>query len=344
MRSRRSRREGSEGSGTTMSDVARHAGVSSQTVSRVIGKPGLVAEETRRRVEEAIRRLDYIPNGAARNLASNSGSVVAVIIPTLSSSAFAAQVNGVVERLVERGISVVVGNTEYSLAREEEIIRGLLERRPIGFVLTGVEHSQRALALLKQSHVPVVETWDTDKRALDMAVGFSNLGAGYDVGRMLVVRGSRRVAFVGGVPAQDPRAQSRFLGLCRALEEAGLPAPFRVELDLPMTSADGIVGLDRILERAPMTDAVFFSADTLALSAVLECNRRGIRVPEQLAICGFGDYDLAALVTPSLTTVRTLPEMMGRQAAEMLLAQIDGNAPQSRSITLQHQLIRRGSA
>ncbi|MDQ0393084.1 LacI family DNA-binding transcriptional regulator [Labrys monachus] len=328
----------------TMSDVAMHAGVSAQTVSRVVGRPELVAEATRIKVQEAIRALNYIPNEAARNLASKSSRVVAVIIPTLSSSVFAAQVKGIIDLLEPRGISVVIGNSEYSMLREEQIIQTLLERRPLGFILTGLQHSPRATDLLRQSGIPVVETWDTDSRPLDLAAGFSNIAAGHEVGSLLVARGSRNVAFVGGSAKQDARANGRFVGMAQALAEAGLPPAFRVELLLPMSSQDGIRGLDEVLQRAPMTDAIFFSADMLALAALLECNRRGVRVPEQLAICGFGDYDLAALVTPALTTVKIQPDEMGMKAAELLLARLDGAPDRQKSVVLRPQLIRRGSA
>lgn len=328
----------------TMFDVAEYAGVSAQTVSRVIGKPEMVAEKTRLRVQEAIRELNYIPNEAARNLASNNSRIVAVVIPTLSSSAFAAQVKGIIDTLEQRGISVVIGNSEYSSDREETIIQSLLERRPLGFILTGLQHTASAAALLRQSQIPVIETWDTDGDPIDKAVGFSNLSAGFDVGAMLIARGARHIAFVGGRAEQDSRANSRFIGLSNAVAEAGLPPVYRVQLQLPMSSLDGVTGLDMVLQNAPMTDAIFFSADTIALPAILECNRRGIRIPDQLAICGFGDYDLAGLVTPALTTVRTKPAEMGDQAARLLLKTLDGTPAAETKIILQHQLIRRGSA
>ncbi|QGZ65596.1 substrate-binding domain-containing protein [Paraburkholderia acidisoli] len=344
MKTRKPQKEAKSSGTITMLDVAEYAGVSAQTVSRVVGNSSLVAEKTRRRVEEAIQALRYIPNDAARSLASASSRVVAVIIPTLSSSAFAAEVKGVIDALEPHKISVIIGNTEYSQAREEAILQSLLERRPIGVILTGLQHSPKVRSLLQQSGVAVIETWDTDGDPIDMAVGFSNFTAGYDVGKLLCERGSKRIAFVGGGSAQDSRAQSRYLGLCKAVKEAKLPDVHRVELSLPMSGNDGIRGLDEVLRDAPLTDAIFFSADTMALAAILECNRRGIRIPEQLAICGFGDYELAAMVTPSLTTVRTQPDEMGATAAQMLLARISESGNAKHKVVLAHQLVRRGSA
>ena len=339
------RKPGAASSGVvTMLDVARAAGVSAQTVSRVIGKADKVAVETKLKVHQAIAALGYIPNEAARNLASNSSRTVAVIIPTLASSAYAAQVSGIGEELEKRGISLIIGNSEYSLAREESLVRSLLERRPLGFIVTGLEHTATTTELLRSAGIPIVETWDTDKPAIDMAVGFSNFAAGQDVGKLLASSGAKRVAFVGGAADQDPRATSRFNGLVAGLEAGGVVSPIRVELNLPLSAADGVVGLEEVLRREPLTDAILFSVDSIALAALLECNRRGIRVPGQLSICGFGDYDLSSFVTPSLTSVRIQPSEMGRQAALLLLERFDGETNRGKSVALLHRLVRRGSA
>lgn len=344
MRTKRSRNISLNLPVVTMSDVADKAGVSPQTVSRVIGRPELVAEKTRLHVQQIIRELNYIPNEAARNLASNSSRVVAVVIPTLSSSAFAAEVKSIIDVMEKRGISVIIGNSEYSALREENIIRTLLERRPLGFILTGNNHTPVAEELLRASSLPIVETWDTDREAIDMATGFSNIAAGRAVGDLFVARGAKRIAFVGGGATQDPRASARFEGLAEAIAAAGLSPACRVELTMPMNTQDGVIGMDEVLRQQPLTDAIFFSADSLALAALLECNRRGIRVPDQLAICGFGDFDLASFVSPALTTVRIQPDAMGERAAHMLLSRLDGAKSEKRTIVLDHQLIRRGTA
>jgi len=344
MRTKRSRNISLTAAVVTMSDVADKAGVSPQTVSRVIGRPELVAEKTRLHVQQVIRELNYIPNAAARNLASNNSRVVAVVIPTLSSSAFAAEVKSIIDVMEKSGISVIIGNSEYSAQREENIIRTLLERRPLGFILTGNTHTAAAEQMLRTSGLPVVETWDTDRRALDMATGFSNIAAGRDVGELFVARGAKRIAFVGGGATQDPRASARFEGLSQALSAAGLAPACRVEMTMPMSTEDGVAGMDEALRRQPLTDAIFFSADSLALAALLECNRRGIRVPDQLAICGFGDFDLASFVSPALTTVRIQPAEMGERAAQMLLRRLNGDESEPVMIALGHQLIRRGTA
>ena len=329
-----------------MADVARVAGVSSQTVSRVILRPDLVTEPTRLKVQNAIRRLGYIPNAAARSLAANSSRTVVVIIPALTSSSYAFQVASTMAALEPHGISTVVGYSDYSREREESLVHSLLQYRPLGFILTGLDHTTRCAELLRTSGATVIETWSVDGDPIDMAVGFSNVDAGRDVAKVFLERGTRRVAFVGGT---DARAALRAKGLDMALTEAGLPPVLRLEYPAPMDASVGITGLVEMCVNGPRPDAILFSADFLALAALYECQRRGIRVPDDVAVCGFGDHELSPLSVPGLTTVKLFPEEMGRLSAEILLNRIRTSAGPTRNdtnrvITLQHQIVRRGSA
>ncbi|MCD2185020.1 LacI family DNA-binding transcriptional regulator [Rhizobium sp. GN54] len=330
--------------GVRMVDVARRAGTSTQTVSRVLSRPELVADETRKLVEQAIRDLNYIPNSAARLLASSVSHIVAVIIPSLSATVYAQEVHHIVRVLEEHSFSVVIGHSDYSELREERLVQSFLERRPDGFILTGTQHTDLTRQLLRNSGVPVVETFDGDNAAMDTSIGFSNFEAGRRVAELFLSRGLTRIAYVGGRRDQDFRSNARFDGLRSRLNEEGLAPVARVELTLPMPAGDGVRGLDRVLAIDPLTQAIFFSADNLAISALLECNRRGIRVPEQLAICGFGNYDFADAVVPSLTTVSVPFEEIGVLAANAILARLDGTTKGPSQTIVPLQLLRRGSA
>lgn len=342
----RNGREGGRGRRPTqvrMIDVARLAGVSAQTVSRALGRPELVTETTRKVVQRAIERLNYIPNGAARNLASRSSRTVAIIIPILSTSVYAEEVSQAMRVLEAQDYSLLIGDNEYSLEREEQLIQSFLERRPEAIILTGTEHSQRARRLLKESGIITVETWSLDAPPLDLAVGFSNVATGLSVGRHLVARGYRSIGFVGGAADQDFRGHARYLGLANALKEAGYPKPADIGLQMPLRYGDGVAGLERLLSVHPETDAVFFSANSLALNALLEFRRRGVEVPKRLAICGFGDYDLADTVQPRLTTVQIPTARMGELAAQLVLERIAGRKASSRVIDVGFRLLIRDS-
>lgn len=336
-------RPGRQTTQVRMIDVARMAGVSAQTVSRALSRPELVTAATRQVVQRAIERLNYIPNGAARNLASRSSRTVAIIIPILSTSVYAEEVSQAMRVLEAQGYSLLIGDNEYSLEREEQLIQSFLERRPEAIILTGTEHSPRARRLLKQSGIITVETWNLDSPPLDLAVGFSNIATGLGVGRHLVARGYRAIGFVGGAPDQDFRGHARYLGLVRALKEAGHPKPPEVRLKMPLRFGDGVAGLERLLAAHPATDAVFFSADSLALNALLEFRRRGVEVPKRLAICGFGDYDLADTVQPRLTTVQIPAARMGELAAQLVLDRIAGRKVPDRILDVGFRLVIRDS-
>lgn len=330
--------------GVKMQDVARLAGTSTQTVSRVLSRPELVAEPTRKMVEQAIRDLNYIPNSAARALASSASRIVAVVIPSLSATVYAQEVHHIVRVLEERSFSVLIGHSDYSERREERLVQSFLERRPDALILTGTQHTDLTRRLLAQSGVPIVETFDADNPAMDISVGFSNFEAGRTVAELFRSRGLTRIAYVGGRSDQDFRSNKRFDGLCDRLAEEGLAPVARIELTLPMPIGDGVRGLDQVLAIDPLTEAIFFSADTLAISALLECNRRGVRVPEQLSICGFGNYDFADAVMPALTTVAVPFDEIGALAAEAVLRRLEGDARQASNIVVPLHLIRRGSA
>ena len=330
--------------GIRMDDVAKLAGVSAQTVSRVISRPELVTETTRRVVEHAIFELNYIPNEAARHLASNRSRTVVAIIPTLSTSVYAEEVKQIMSVLEAEGFTTLLGNSEHSIEREEHLIASFLQRRPDAFILTGLRHSSRSKRLLRASGVPIVETWESDGTPLDMAVGFSNIAAGNAMGAYLLERGLRKIGFVGGAFDVDNRARQRHAGFSRALRAAGLVPTATIELPMPTSTSDGILGLDLLLKQAPDVEAIFFSADGLAIPALLECERRGLRIPQQLAICGFGDYDLATIVNPQLTTVHVNAGTMGSRAAELILNRLNGRSNNINKLDIGFQLMERGSA
>lgn len=330
--------------GARMVDVARRAGTSTQTVSRALSRPELVSEATRKLVEAAVRELNYIPNSAARLLASTASGIVAVIIPSLSATVYAREVDQIIRVLEPASFSVMIGHSDYSEGREERLIQSFMERRPDGFILTGTQHTELARELLKNSGVPVVETFDGDNPAIDISVGFSNFEAGRKVGDLFRSRGLTRIAYVGGRMEQDFRSNARFDGLESRLNEDGLAPVARIQLKLPMSARDGVAGLDQVLTLDPLTQAIFFSADAIAISALLECNRRGIRVPDQLALCGFGNYDLADATMPALTTVAVPFEKIGELAATAILDRINDRVEEPLRMILPLQLLRRGSA
>ena len=343
---RRRSRAGSSTRSVTMLDVGRAAGVSAQTVSRVLSRPEEVSEETRRRVERAIAETGYVPNLAASHLASNRSRTIAAILPVISTSVFSDTLRAAAARLNPAGYQLIVGYTDYREEREEDVVRSFIQRRPDGFLIVGTLHTPGTSQLLRSYGAPVVETWDWDDTPLDTLVGFSNREATADVVRYLVERGHRALAFAGSLSPGDARAARRLEGFRQGVMTLLPDEPVRI-VDLPgreISMDTGVALLDATLERFPEVTALVFATDVFATAAILAAQRRGIAVPDTLAITGFGDFDLSRHLVPSLTTVSVDIDAIGTRAADLLLTRLGGEPVESRTVDVGYRIISRESA
>ncbi|PLZ02926.1 GntR family transcriptional regulator [Burkholderia sp. WAC0059] len=311
---------------STLEDVARKSGVSAMTVSRALNRPELVSATTRDRVWQAVEEIGYIPNLLAGALASNRSRLVAVMLPTMANSIFAGYIQALTERLAAAGYQVMLGLTNYSFETEEALLATVISRRPDGIVLTGTQHSARSLKLLGAAKIPVVETWDKVQAPLDMLVGFSHFDVGRDTAGYLLDRGYRRFGLLW---LDDVRGTLRREGFMQALAQRGI-APAGVSVvAAPASQQLGREGLDELLRQDPSIDAIVCSSDELAFGVLAEANRRGIRMPDDLALMGYGDLSAAAHTYPSLTTVKVNSATIGAKAAEVLLARLQPSDPSS---------------
>jgi LacI family gluconate utilization system Gnt-I transcriptional repressor len=319
-------RPGRVGLGATMDDVAALAGVTKMTVSRVLRQPDRVHPETRARVTKAIDRLGYIPNRVAGSLTRGRSGLVAAIVPTLRHSLFADTLEGIGDVLAENGIGLIVAASSYRPDLEEMHIRAVLERRPDALVLTGLTHTPDARTLLQSVGIPVVETWESRDRPIDMAVGFSNREAAHAMTVALIESGYRRIAFVNGPSETNERALHRAQGYAEAIAAHGLPSlPVHVvEPEEPIRPETGAHALDALLAGDPSIDAVFFTSDVYAVGALLACRERGIAVPERIGIAGFHDLDVGRIVSPQLTTVHVPALEIGQKTGAVIAARLAG--------------------
>ncbi|MBV1705547.1 MAG: LacI family DNA-binding transcriptional regulator, partial [Hyphomicrobiales bacterium] len=287
-----------------MQSVARLAGVSAMTVSRALKDSSSVAEATRDRILTVVREVGYVPDATARVFATRRSGFVAALVPSLDNSNFADTVRGMTERFDAAGLQMLIGDTEYSLEREEELVAAFLMRRPEAIVLTGGVHSDRTRRLLESADAPIVETWDLPARPLGDVVGFSNEAAGAAMVRHLHAVGRRRPGFVGGATNFDTRGAERRAGFKKAARALGLAADRVVLVGRPPVTMDqGAEALDAMLARWPDVDAIACVSDLSAFGVLAQCQRRGIDVPGRIAIAGFGDFDVARCCHPRLTTI-----------------------------------------
>ena len=324
-------------------EVARLAAVAPITVSRALSIPEAVAPATRERIMEAVALLGYIPNRVAGSLSSNQTRMIGAIIPSFQGSKATDFTDGMAQVLRSRGYQLLLGGSNFSMDEEERLILEFLSRRADGIYLTGTTHTQRARHLLKESQVPVVEIASLDGEHIDMVVGFSNYDAALQMIRYLAGCGYRKVAFFGMPTKDNERQGARAAAYRRGVEELGLDADPALMAEIPMDLASAAAAFSSLIQRRPDVEALFCASDLLAVGALFECQRRGIRVPEEFGIAGFDNIELAEYVQPALTTVRLPHQSIGARAAELLLDRIAGKPVGGSVVDMGFEIVVRGS-
>lgn len=326
----------------TMADVATAAGVSQITVWRALNSPDKVSHDTRTSIARAIEHTGYVPDLTARSLVSQRSRLAAAIVPNIQDPVFGGIIQKLSDRLEEREFQLLLGSTSYSPKSEFKIITTCLSWRVDGIVVTGCLEDSKLRRLLKRVGVPVVETWNISKRPVDMSVGFSNAAAAQEMTGHLIKAGYRRIALSARAEDTNDRTRDRYRGFLSSMNAAGLePAGF-YEFD-EQSVMQGASLIRRLSSQRVMPDAIFFTSDILAVGAMDECRRLGIRIPQQLGIAGFGDLDIGSLAHPALTTVRTFGDEIGNVAAECLIARFEGRRVDRRVVDVGFEIVSRES-
>ncbi|MCU0815181.1 MAG: LacI family DNA-binding transcriptional regulator [Cypionkella sp.] len=314
----------------SLEDIARVAGVSKMTVSRVLRGASGFSDETRDRVLQIAQNLGYVPNRLAAAFGADQAStLVGMCVPRLTSGLFGHVLDGVDRALTRLGFQLMIGANNHSLAEEEAWIRQVVSWRPAGLILSGRTHTPATVDLLRLSALPVVEIWDLTTRPIDLAIGFSHVDCGVEMGQHLIRRGRRRIGYLGALARADVMGAARLQGLQQALQQAGHPLE-AVEIlhDAPGFYA-GYYGLEMLLARAPELDAVAFHNDEMAIGGLAWCQKCGLRVPEDIGIAGWGGMEAASILPRRLTTTQVPTTAIGKAAAEALVARLQGaNIPE----------------
>ncbi len=306
-----------------LDDVARLAGVSTATVSRYINAPDVVAEATAERIRQAIDRTGYIPNLLAGGLASRRSRLVALLVPDITHSIYNLTIEAMSEALSDDGYVVMLGLTGADDARAPALIEAALARRADGIILTGSVSDPRLRARLERDDATVIETWNLPDRSIDAAVGFSHVQVGEAVARFVRQRGYRRPFLL---TADSPRATARRNGFVADwLAQTGA-APGETVLPSPTRFGMGRTAFAQLRAASPMPDVVICSSDWLAHGLIAQAEAAGLRVPDDLAVIGFGNLPFAAEMQPALTTVRIDGARIGREAVAILRRRATGAA------------------
>lgn len=310
----------------TMGDVARRAGVSTATVSRVVNQPDSVRDDLRAKVEAAIQQLGYVPHAGARTLKSRRTGSIGAIFPTVDNAIFAKAIDALQRRLAAANHQLLIATSDYNSATEESQALNLLTRGADALVFCGVGQRASLLARLNARGVPAVHVMSWPPPPGLACVGFDNAKAMTQVVRYLLDLGHTRVGMLAGVTHDNDRAAARAAGVRSALEAEGLSLPTSLVIERRYTIAHAREGLRRLMEGPSAPTAVVCGNDILAFGALFEAQRMGMVVPRDLSIVGFDDLELASHLQPGLTTVHVPAEAMWSRAADHVLALLDGQA------------------
>jgi LacI family transcriptional regulator len=327
----------------TIADVAREAGVSSMTVSRVINDKGDVSPETRQHVLDVIERLGYRPSGIARGLATRRTGTLGLVIPDVSNPFFADVAHGAEQTAYAEGYNVFLCNTDENPQRELAVLHSLEEKRVDGLVVCSSRLSEDELLAVVAHHLSVVLV---NRRVVGervRSVLVDDERGGRLVTEHLLQASHRAIGLLAG-PEVSHSGRQRTRGYRAALAAAGLPYYSDWIQPCAPVVEGGYQAARQLLETHPDLTALFCYNDLVAVGALQACAELGRRVPDDVAVAGYDDIPLAALVTPPLTTCRVPRYELGAEALRLLLAQIDGCAEDCDEIVLQPELVVRVSA
>lgn len=330
----------------TMRDIAAQLGVSPMTVSRALRGDGMVSRETRQKVQELADASGYVYDSTAQAFRTQKSGFVAVTLPSINNANFADTYQGLSDGLQARNLQVLLGSTNYGVAEEERIIRQLLARNPQAIVLTGGHHSDATRSLLNARSIPVVEIWDLPQRPLGHAVGFSNRACMRPIVEHLAETGRSKLAYLGAEPGTDTRGAERREGVLKAARELDLPEVVCLSAGFaPVSMRQGAEAVRALGDAVAEFDALVCVSDPVAFGAYSECSRMDISVPEQLAITGFGNFEIAAVSEPTLTTVGVSAHEIGARTADILAAHFSGDGKAEPAIfDVGARLIRGGTS
>ncbi len=303
-----------------MHDVAREAGVSQMTVSRVMRGTGYISKDVQTEVVSAARKIGYVHNRLAGGNASYDNPIVGVVVPTMQNRVFTEVLSGINATLETSGLRPVFGVSEYSPEAEEDLVFDLLTWRPQGLILSGLEHTDALRRIISQTGVRVAETMDTDGDPMSVCFGFSHIHAGEEMAKHLIARGYRSFGYIGSHGGLDLRAAKRFEAFARVIRETGAQL---VSVERAHTASSMEIGrtlTHKVMQREQPPRAIYYANDDLAAGGLMHCLAEGISVPETVALAGFNGLGFMSALPKLVTTTVTPRYDIGVAAARWLMA------------------------
>ncbi len=326
----------------TLEDVALSSKVSTATVSRYLNDPEKVAKSTQAKIQKTIQKLGYTPNFGGRMLASTKVRMVGAIIPTMTNAMFSNGIQAFQEELSKSGITLLIASSGYDPEQELQQIQSLLASGAGGLLVIGAERPKKTLRFLKQRNLPYVIAWTFHDEDPEFYAGFNNRVAAYDLAKVVIDHGHRKIAMIAGVSEHNDRAGDRIQGVKDAISEHSERARLVDLIEVKYRMETGGNAFDILMSKVDKPSVIMCGNDVLAAGVFMRARKRGLRVPEDISVTGFDDLNIASALTPPLTTVRVPHFAMGRAAAKLLLKLIQKDES-AKSIELSTEIILRDS-
>lgn len=325
-------------------DVAHESGVSSGTVSNVLNHPERVAEPTRLRVQEAVRRLGFVRNESARHLRAGTSHTLGLLLLDAWNPFFTEVARGVEDWTFARGWAVLISNSARQVERESMYLDLFVERRVDGVIVVPNGDLSERLIDIRRRGIPCVMVDQLDSGEESMSVSLDDVHGGELAVAHLLELGHRRIAFAGN-PDRVTQVRDRLLGATKAISAASLPVHLSMLEPEDLTIDSGREIGERLvrLSASERPTAIFASSDMLAIGILQVLLRQGVRVPDDIAVVGYDDIEFARQVAVPLTSIRQPAYEMGRTAAELLTDQLSGTPPQQRHVIFESTLVVRES-
>lgn len=323
----------------TIADVAAAAGVSKATVSKFLGgKEYYVAAETRRRIAEAVRELDFQPNAMAQGLSRQRSDTIGVVVASVANPFYPELIAGVEDVIGASEYTLLLGSSDGQAGKEARIVRSMMQRQVDGVIMASVTMRDGEVARLAESGLSVVLASRNLSRSLVDTVMVDNVMGGRLAAQHLLWHGHGRIAHING-PQDVVPFRSRLTGFAEELRANGVPLGADLIVPSLTTAEAGAEAGERLLDLPEPPTAVFVANDSMALGVLDACARRGVRIPEDLAVIGFDGIWVGGLPGVRLTTVDSKARQVGRSAAHLLAARIDARRSAEAPVTSPETLV-----
>jgi DNA-binding LacI/PurR family transcriptional regulator len=328
----------------TIKDVAKKAGVSIASVSRVINDSKPVSPELRERILNVIEQTGYKPNAMARGLKIKASGLIGLITPDIENGTFAELVKGIEEVIEENSMNLIVSNSKGEVEKELKALHIFKEQQIDGIIFSGVKFTEKHKKYFERYQVPTVVVSQKFPGSGLPSVTIDNIEAAYQAVKYLIDKNHKNIAVIHGPLYDRSSGEERLIGYQKALKEAGISITKEYITQGDFTIKSGYQAMEKIIKNSvKMPTAVFAASDRMAIGALDACLDNGYIVPEDISIMGFDDIELAEIVRPKLTTMSIDHSRLGKKVIEILLDRIKNNNENDRAYELDFHLVERGS-